>query len=116
HFPKFHTAMELTQHIVKLEPTAVELVDRTMIGLARENPAFEKTVNSFIQGDPDAILLVEFADERVGRVKDLVQLMADLGLPGAVVEVTDAKLQREVWEVRKAGLNIMMSMTAYGKP
>src|SRR5947207_1218876 len=105
HFPTFHTAMELTQHIVKLEPTAVELVDRTMIGLARENPAFEKTVNSFIKGDPDAILLVEFADERVGCLKDLVQLLADLGLPGSVVEVTDASLQRAIWDVRKAGLN-----------
>jgi len=116
HFPKFYTAMELTQHIVKLGPSAVELVDRTMIGLAREIPAFVKTVNAFLKGDPDAILLVEFADERVGRLKDLVQLMADLGLPGSVVEITDANLQRAVWEVRKAGLNIMMSMKGDGKP
>jgi FAD/FMN-containing dehydrogenase/Fe-S oxidoreductase len=116
HFPKFYTAMELTQHIVKLGPTAVELVDRTMIGLARENPAFEKTLNAFIKGDPDAVLLVEFADDRVARLKDLVQLMADLGLPGSVVEITDAGLQRAVWEVRKAGLNIMMSMKGDGKP
>jgi FAD/FMN-containing dehydrogenase/Fe-S oxidoreductase len=116
HFPKFYTAMELTRHIVKLAPTAVELVDRTMIGLARQNPAFEKTVNAFIKGDPDAILLVEFADERSGRLSDLVQLMADLGLPGSVVQITDANLQRAVWEVRKAGLNIMMSMKGDGKP
>src|SRR4051812_41282296 len=116
HFRTFYRAMEVTQHIVKLQPTAVELVDRTMIGLAREIPAFEKTVNAFINGDPDAILLVEFADERVGRLKDLVQLMADHGLPGSVVEITDARLQREIWEVRKAGLNIMMSMKGDGKP
>jgi len=116
HFPKFFTAMELTQHIVKLGPSAVELVDRTMIGLAREIPAFAKTVNAFIKGDPDAILLVEFADERVGGLKDLVQLMADLGLPGSVVEVTDEKLQKQIWDVRKAGLNIMMSMKGDGKP
>ena len=116
HFPKFYTAMDLTQHIVKLGPSAVELVDRTMIGLAREIPAFQKTVNAFIQGDPDAILLVEFADQRVGRLKDLVQLMADLGLPGSVVEVMDEKLQKQIWEVRKAGLNIMMSMKGDGKP
>jgi len=116
HFPKFYTAMELTQHIVKLGPTAVELVDRTMIGLAREIPAFEKTVNAFIRGDPDAILLVEFADESVGRLEDLVQLMADLGLPGSVVEIPDEKLQKQVWDVRKAGLNIMMSMKGDGKP
>src|SRR6266850_261129 len=116
HFPKFYTAMELTQHIVKLGPSAVELVDRTMIGLARGIAAFRGTVDAIIRGDPDAILLVEFADERVGRLKDLVELMADLGLPGSVVEVTDAKQQRDIWEVRKAGLNIMMSMKGDGKP
>ena len=63
HFPKFYTAMELTQHIVKLGPSAVELVDRTMIGLAREIAAFRKTVDAFIKGEPDAILLVEFSGE-----------------------------------------------------
>jgi Fe-S oxidoreductase len=91
-----------------------------MIGLAREIPAFVKTVNSFIKGDPDAILLVEFSgedlSEQTRKLKGLVQLMADLGLPGSVVEITDARLQKELWEVRKAGLNIMMSMKGDGKP
>jgi FAD/FMN-containing dehydrogenase/Fe-S oxidoreductase len=118
HFPKFYTAMELTQHIVKLGPSAVELVDRTMIGLAREIPAFEATVGAFIRGEPDAVLLVEFAGEenQSRKLKELTQLMADLGLPGSVVEITDDKLQKQVWEVRKAGLNIMMSMKGDGKP
>src|SRR4051812_2522048 len=118
HFPKFYTAMEVTQHIVRLGPSAVELVDRTMIGLARDIDAFRKTVDTFIKGQPDAILLVEFAGEenQAPRLKRLVQLMADLGLPGSVVEVTEAKPQREIWEVRKAGLNIMMSMKGDGKP
>ncbi|HUQ76475.1 MAG TPA: FAD-linked oxidase C-terminal domain-containing protein [Burkholderiales bacterium] len=120
HFPKFFTAMELTQHIVKLGPSAVELVDRTMIGLAREIGAFRSTVDAFIKGDPDAILLVEFSGEQQleqeKKLGSLVQLMADLGLPGSVVEITDAKRQRDLWEVRKAGLNIMMSMKGDGKP
>ena len=63
HFPTFYQAMEAPQHIVKLEPAAVELVDRTMIGLARGNPAFRATVDQFVKGDPDAILLVEFAGD-----------------------------------------------------
>jgi FAD/FMN-containing dehydrogenase/Fe-S oxidoreductase len=120
HFPRFYTAMDLTQHIVKLGPSAVELVDRTMIGLAREIAAFRKTVDAFIRGEPDAILLVEFAGEDAaaqrGKLKQLVELMADLGLPGSVVEITDATLQKDLWEVRKAGLNIMMSMKGDGKP
>jgi FAD/FMN-containing dehydrogenase/Fe-S oxidoreductase len=118
HFPKFYTAMDLTQHIVKLGPSAVELVDRTMIGLARDIAAFRNTVDAFIKGEPDAILLVEFSGEenQAPKLKQLVQLMADLGLPGSVVEITDQKQQKDLWEVRKAGLNIMMSMKGDGKP
>ena len=120
HFPAFYQAMQAPQHLVKLKPVAVELVDRTMIALARDNPAFRATVEKFIKGDPDAILLVEFAgddrDEQLARLKQLGELMGDLGFPGGVVEITDARLQREVWEVRKAGLNIMMSMKGDGKP
>jgi FAD/FMN-containing dehydrogenase/Fe-S oxidoreductase len=120
HFPSFYKAMEAPQHIVKLGPAAVELVDRTMIQLARDNPAFRPIVAKFIRGKPEAILLVEFAgDDRAGQLKrlsDLTQLMGDLGFPGSVVEITDATLQRDVWEVRKAGLNIMMSMKGDGKP
>jgi len=120
HFPKFHTAMDRTQHIVKLGPSAVELVDRTMIGLARDIGAFRATVDAVIRGDPDAILLVEFSGEDraelLAKLQQLVQLMGDLGLPGSVVEVIEAKLQKDLWEVRKAGLNIMMSMKGDGKP
>ena len=120
HFPTFYKSMEAPLHIVKLKPTAVELVDRTMIGLARSNAAFRPIVEKFIKGDPDAILLVEFAgddkDEQHRKLKQLVELMGDLGFPGGVIEITDAALQRDVWEVRKAGLNIMMSMKGDGKP
>ena len=42
--------------------------------------------------------------------------MGDLGLPGSVVEMTDAAPQKALWEVRKAGLNIMMSLKGDGKP
>ena len=120
HFPTFYGAMEAPQHIVKLKPVAVELVDRTMIGLARSNPAFRSIVDRCVQGDPDAILLVEFAgddrDEQIAKLKQLVELMGELGLPGGVVEITEPALQRDFWEVRKAGLNIMMSMKGDGKP
>ena len=125
HFPTFRQAMDAAQYIVKLGPVAVEAVDRTMIGLARSNPAFLPIVDRCVKGDPDAILLVEFAGdgspenqaENLRRLKQLGELMADqLGLPGGVVEITDARLQKELWDVRKAGLNIMMSMKGDGKP
>ena len=112
--------MEAAQHIVKLKPTAVELVDRTMIELARANPAFRPVIERALIGKPEAILLVEFAgDEREAQLRDLarlVELMGDLGLPGSVVEMPEPGPQAALWEVRKAGLNIMMSMKGDGKP
>lgn len=120
HFPSFYEAMDSTQHLVKLDPAAVELVDRTMIELARDIPLFAPTVSRFVRGEPEALLLVEFAgedrDTQLNKLRDLVTLMADLGFPDAVVEATDNDFQSAVWEVRKSGLNIMMSMKGDGKP
>jgi len=119
-FARFHDAMASAQHIVTLGPTAVELVDRTMIELALANPAFRPTMASALIGEPDAILLVEFAgDDRtalLAQLEQLVSLMADHGHPGSVVRMPDAAAQRALWEVRKAGLNIMMSLKGDGKP
>lgn len=119
-FPTFYQAMDMAQHIVKLGPVAVELVDRTMIDLARNNPAFGPTIERALIGAPQAILLVEFAgiqqDEQAARLRQLVELMGDLGLPNSVVEMPEPAAQQALWSVRKAGLNIMMSMRGDGKP
>ena len=52
-FSSFHTAMDSAQHIVKLGPSAVELVDRIMIELALSNPVFRPTMESALIGKPD---------------------------------------------------------------
>jgi FAD/FMN-containing dehydrogenase/Fe-S oxidoreductase len=127
HFGSFVAAMDAAQHIVKLGPIAVELVDRTMLGLAREIAMFEPTIDTVVRGDPEAILFVEFAEdqgENFRRLLRLNELMGDLGLSwgnagakwGGVIEVLDAKLQSAISEMRTAGLNIMMSMKEAGKP
>jgi FAD/FMN-containing dehydrogenase/Fe-S oxidoreductase len=120
-FPTFHAAMDAAQHIVALGPSAVELVDRTMIELSRANPAFRPTIDAALIGEPQAILLVEFTgDDRAALLRQLhalVALTADLlRLPGSVVEISDDAAQKALWEVRKAGLNIMMSAKGDGKP
>jgi FAD/FMN-containing dehydrogenase/Fe-S oxidoreductase len=122
-FPSFFKAMDSAQHIVKLGEgtlTAVELVDRTMIELSLQNPAFAPTVRTALLGQPEAILLVEFSGNSKAdlkpKIKQLVDLMGELGLPGSVVEMIDDAPQKNLWEVRKAGLNIMMSLKGDGKP
>jgi len=128
HFGSFYEAMDAAQHLVKLAPIAVELVDRTMIELAREIAMFRPTLQQFVRGTPDAILLVEFGEddheENLRRLKKLHALMGDLGFGwdkpgdkwGGVVDVLDPVLQTAIADVRTSGLNIMMSMKDEGKP
>jgi FAD/FMN-containing dehydrogenase/Fe-S oxidoreductase len=119
-FPTFRASMAAAQHIVKLGPSAVELVDRTMIDLSRANPAFRPMIDAALIGEPQAILLVEFSgDDKaalLGRLRALDELMGDLKLPASVVHMSDDAPQKALWEVRKAGLNIMMSLKGDGKP
>ncbi|RAI39853.1 FAD-binding and (Fe-S)-binding domain-containing protein [Rhodoplanes roseus] len=128
HFGDFRAAMDAAQHIVRLMPIAVELVDATMIALARDIAMFRPTLDAVVRGDPAAILLVEFAeaewDDNLKRLSRLHELIGDLGFAwdkpgqtfGGVVDVIDPKLQAAVTELRTAGLNIMMSMKDEGKP
>ncbi|HYQ99368.1 MAG TPA: FAD-linked oxidase C-terminal domain-containing protein, partial [Casimicrobiaceae bacterium] len=77
-------------------------------------------IDAALVGEPDAILLTEFVgdapDALLRRLADLDALMGELGLPGSVVRLVDAGAQKGLWEVRKAGLNIMMSLRGDGKP
>ena len=120
HFKTFYAAMDAAQHLVTLGPSAVELVDRTMIDLSRDIPMFAKTVNQFVKGEPDALLLVEFSEEdqaeNIQRLNQLEVMMSDLGQPDSVVRAEESAFQKQIWEVRKQGLNIMMSMRNDAKP
>ncbi|MBR0649571.1 FAD-binding protein [Roseomonas terrae] len=119
-FPTFRAAMAASQHLVTLNPEAVELVDRTMIDLGRSIPIYRATIDKMVKGEPDSLLIVEFhGDEDAPLLRDLDRLeemMGDLGYPDAVVRATDAGFQAAIAEVREAGLNIMMSMKGDGKP
>jgi FAD/FMN-containing dehydrogenase/Fe-S oxidoreductase len=120
HFNRFYDSMDMTRFIVELGPSAVELVDRTMLDLARQIPAFRATLERYVKGQPDALLLIEFAGEEQAPLLDslgrLEQMLADHGYPDSVVRTVEAKAQTDMTAVRKAGLNIMMSMKGDGKP
>src|SRR3954471_6241614 len=57
HFGSFYEAMNAAQHLVKLRPIAVELVDRTMLALGREIAMFQPISGVAVRGDPDAVLI-----------------------------------------------------------
>jgi FAD/FMN-containing dehydrogenase/Fe-S oxidoreductase len=128
HFGSFYEAMDAAQHLVKLRPIAVELVDRTMIALGRDIAMFRPVIDATVRGDPDALLVVEFAEEdqadNLRKLKQLSELMGDLGFGwnnpqrkwGGVVDVVEPATQAAISDFRTSGLNVMMSMKQEGKP
>lgn len=120
HFPSFRAAMETTRHLVDLGPTAVELVDNNVLTLGADIPLFRRTLADITRGQPNCLLLVEFAgDTRAALDADLKRLdacMADHGFADSVVAIVEPARQRQVWDVREACLNIMMSMKGDAKP
>src|SRR5947209_13669640 len=114
HFGSFYEAMNAAQHLVKLKPIAVELVDRTMLELAGEIAMFRPTLKAFVSGEPEAILLVEFDDgeaQNRRKLKELAAMMGDLGFGfdkvgakwGGIVEVLDPALQTGIADLRTSG-------------
>jgi FAD/FMN-containing dehydrogenase/Fe-S oxidoreductase len=128
HFGSFYEAMDSAQHLVKLKPIAVELVDRTMIALGRDIAMFKPVIEATVRGDPDALLIVEFAEDNqadnLRKLKELSELMGDLGFGwtnpqrkwGGVVDVIESAVQAAISDFRTSGLNVMMSMKQEGKP
>jgi FAD/FMN-containing dehydrogenase/Fe-S oxidoreductase len=121
HFPGLLQALDTVQHMVRLDPTAVELVDHTVLRLASERPHYRAVLDRHVRGKPGALLLVEFsggADDvsLPKRLDDLDALLGDLGYPDAVVRVEDRAQQAELWNVRQGGLSIVMAMAGPRRP
>jgi len=118
----FGTVVEAAAATVRANahgPSAVELVDDTIIERCRESAGFRGLVE-FVEGEPGALLLVEFAGERSEEVEAKIEgLRADiLGDGGAYAGVVarEAAEQQRMWRMREAGLGLLMSLRGDAKP
>jgi FAD/FMN-containing dehydrogenase len=113
-FQKFNEAMALTKEMVKLKPTTVELLDKNLIDLAKAIPLYAGEINKYIKGDPEAVLMVEFIDDDLNlarqKLKDLESLVKKDNVNNHFASHENLQDQKAIFEIRKAGLNILMSM------
>ena len=120
-FDAIGEALAAVPAIVALEPTAVELVDATLLALAGEIPSFKRTIDRLGQdgsSGPGDLLVVEFASDDPARISVSLGELEDAleGRASGVVRAESAEFQRRIWALRKAGLNISMSMPEARKP
>ena len=119
HFRGLIEAMEATVVILEHSPAAIELVDRMLLERARSSLGFARRT-TFVEGDPEALLLVEFfgdSEEELRAAMDrLEREMSSRGLGYACVRATTPDQQADVWSVRQAGLGLLMSIKGDAKP
>ncbi len=119
HFGDLHAALQIVPAILEVGPSAIELMDKLLLDLTRAHPDYSRLL-TFIEGDPVAVLVVEFygesereLDARVTRLRD--RLMRENFAGAMVVAATPAQMDN-VMKVRKAGLGLLMSMRGDLKP
>jgi FAD/FMN-containing dehydrogenase/Fe-S oxidoreductase len=119
HFDDLIRSVEATETILSFAPSAVEMVDRQIVNAARDAKDFEGRL-PFLQGEPDALLIVEFYGETPEEVADKVaKLEARLSREGvgyAYSRALTAQAQAYVWKIRKSGLGLLMSTRDERKP
>ncbi|UCC89435.1 MAG: FAD-binding protein, partial [Anaerolineales bacterium] len=120
HFDSLYEALAATPIILQVEPSTVELLDNLGLTMCRQVPEYARLLRTFIEGQPNCVLITEFYGESQAEVEAKVErLRAHLEKEKVgryVVPAIDPQLQGNVWKVRKVGLGLMMSIKGDYKP
>jgi len=121
HFDSIEKAIAASGPIMRHKGiAAVEIVDRTILDLARQNLEAQRWMRSFMRGSPEAFLLVEFFGETAGEARQRVERLADEleadGVGYARVIMDDPATKGDVTKVREAGLGFLLGRRGDPKP
>ena len=119
HFTGIAEASEATREVLKHAPSSVEVMDKILLDRSRESLGHSRSM-AFIDGDPGALLVVEFYGESeaelTSKINALKEDMAHRRLGYACVNMLDKAAQADVWSLRRAGLGLLMSIHGDAKP
>ena len=112
HFETIGEAIAASQSAMECGATAVELVDRMILDLARSSPVHGH-LTRHLHGNPGAILWVEFYGESIAQARDgmegLKSRWSAEGHGYALVSAPTPLEQKGFRELRKAGLGLLMN-------
>jgi FAD/FMN-containing dehydrogenase/Fe-S oxidoreductase len=119
HYRTIQEALESSESILETGPYAVELTDKMILDLARANLEHSKRMG-FVEGDPGAIMIVEYAGDTDAEVKAKIEtLEAKRGRErwGYAAHLAfEPAAQQSIWKLRKAGLGLIFGLKGEKKP
>lgn len=112
HYQELLDALSATPVALEHSPAAVELLDSLIIKAAQASAGLSREIE-LIEGNPHGVLVIELFDETPDRVMSRLQRVADdlsrrTASYSCKILADDAR-QTDVWNVRKAGLGLLMS-------
>ncbi|MDA3890812.1 MAG: FAD-binding protein [Salinivirgaceae bacterium] len=112
HFSSVNEALKANIVALKKSVTAVELMDDIILNASKDNIEQQKN-RFFVEGNPKALLMIEFAyktkNEVENNAKQLIEELKKQGL-GYHYPVLYANDTKKAWNLRKAGLGIMANI------
>ena len=119
HFADLLKSIQTVAPILQHSPSAVEIVNADVLVLARKNLNIAPLC-SFVQGEPQALLIVEFfadtPDQAQSKAQALAKDLQEKNLGYAWPVITEPDQQANVWALRKSGLGLMLGMKGDRKP
>jgi FAD/FMN-containing dehydrogenase/Fe-S oxidoreductase len=119
HFADIVESIRASDIILPFNPAAIELIDDLIINLGRNSLEISRLMG-FIEGNPAAVLLVEFYGENEAELRsklDALEAALKRDKAGyAYVRAFDPAQQANIWKVRKAGLGLLLGMKGERKP
>ena len=118
HLNKRNDAFKANLIALKFKPSAVEMMDNRILKLTEDN-ASQRNNRFFLEGNPAAILIVEFVREKPEDIdnaaSDMIKALksVDYGYSYPIIKGKDIS---KVWELRKAGLGVLANMKGDPKP
>jgi FAD/FMN-containing dehydrogenase/Fe-S oxidoreductase len=110
HFESVAAALAAVEDALDANAAAIELVDRTILNLARISPEHRHLV-SVLSGDPGALLWVEFYGDSAAEASAAALKLEERWRRGghgyAIARATTAAELKRFREVRKAGLGLL---------
>ena len=120
HFDSLYEALSSVPAMLETRPSAIELLDNLGLTLCRGVPQYARLLSTFVEGDPDCVLITEYRGESETELRESVdnlqRHLTRQGVKTRTVAAIDPQLQTNVWTVRKVGLGLMMSIKGDYKP
>ncbi len=118
HLKNRNDAFRANLIVLKFNPSAVEMMDNRILKLTEDNLS-QRNNRFFLEGNPGAILIVEFVRDTSEAIEavaaDMISKLKSEGY-GYSYPVVKGKDIAKVWELRKAGLGVLANMKGDPKP